>query len=71
MSLGEFIEILERNNIPKDVKLLNDPEWEYGPTEVCELWYCEETNALALTQDTCDEDYVDKTHKRLKWIQLR
>lgn len=47
----ELVEYIEKNNIPKDVKLLSDSGWECSATGIRAVYYDKKNNILYLYQD--------------------
>lgn len=52
MRLNTLLELLEKCDVPEDVKLLSDSGWECGATEMDGVYYNSVRNMLVFTQDT-------------------
>ena len=62
MTFEELEDIITRNNIPKNVRLLSDSGWECGETEMDGVYYDETENTLIFTQyiGKYDDRYFNK-----------
>ena len=60
MTFEKLAEIMERNQIPKDVKLMSDSGWECCETDMDGLYYSKSENVLIFTQhgDMNIGDYI-------------
>ncbi|MBR3117688.1 MAG: hypothetical protein IKF29_00460 [Oceanobacillus sp.] len=56
MTFEELEDIIARNNIPKNVKLLSDSGWECCETDMDGVYYDETKNELIFRQDLCKHD---------------
>lgn len=58
-------EIIENNNVPKNVKLLSDSGWECGSTDMDGVYYNPSRNEIVFTQegDCYDNYFKDKNWK--------
>jgi hypothetical protein len=67
VTFGKLKQIVEDNNIPDDVTLMSDSEWECGATDMDGVYYNEEENTIVFTQEGNEyEDYwEDKNWKLL------
>lgn len=63
-----LLELIEKHNIPKDVKLLSDSGWEYGATEMDGVYYNIDRNTLLFTQDTSTSG---KYFGVVNWVLLK
>ena len=50
MTFGQLLDIFEKNNVPKDAKLLSDSGWECGATQMNGIHYNAEKNIVIFTQ---------------------
>lgn len=61
------MEILERimkeNNIPKDVHLMSDSEWECDPTEMDGIFYNRQSNTIVFTQGGLTERRYEESEE--------
>ena len=57
MTFEKLSNLIESNNIPKDVKLMSDSGWECDATEMNGIFYNQEDNVLVFTQDKNDCNY--------------
>ncbi len=74
MTLAMLNDICNRNNIPEDVTLLSDSNWECCETQIGAVWYSEIDNAIVLTQSEYgngdhqykvdDQSWHDMTHNQ-------
>lgn len=64
----ELLEYIEKNNIPKDVRLLSDSGWECDPTGIRAVYYDKKNNVLYLYQD---KDIFGNDKRRSKAEQLK
>lgn len=61
MTFNILNQIIEENDIPKDVHLQSDSGWECSETEMDGVWYNRSTNTIIFTQDGDEYDnYADK-----------
>ena len=61
MTFEELENIITRNNIPKNVRLLSDSGWECSETDMDGVYYDETKNELIFRQDICKyDDYFNK-----------
>ena len=61
MTFNELEDIITRNNIPKNVRLLSDSGWECGETEMDGVYYDETENTLIFTQEINQyDDYFNE-----------
>lgn len=67
MTFGLLNEIIEKNNIPKDVTLMSDSGCECYATEMDGVYYNIKTNTIVFTQDG---DKYDDYRKDDKWKLL-
>lgn len=67
MTFSNLSQIIEDNNIPKDVKLMSDSGWECSETDMDGVYYNKDTNTIIFTQYTSDYDkyYDDENWKVL------
>ena len=71
MKFNELCEIIEQNNIPKDVELLSDSGWECDATSMNGVYYNKEENVIVFTQCCGEyEDYDKRCHHNSKYIAL-
>ena len=68
MTFGLLKKIIEKNNIPEDVKLLQDCGWECCATDLDGVWYNAKRNEIQFTQ--CgkfefngENEYTDMPHE--------
>lgn len=67
MTFKRLEELIIKNNIPKDVKLMSDSGWECCETEMNGVYYNQNDNCIIFTQ-TCDK-YCE--YEKLKnWKRL-
>lgn len=66
MTFEELENIITRNNITKNVKLLSDSGWECCATDMDGVYYDETKNELIFTQNICK--YVDKYFNNIKCV---
>ena len=50
MTINLLKQLIEDNNISKDVKLLSNSAWGGGETEIGGVWYSEKYNVIIFTQ---------------------
>lgn len=50
MIFSKLQNIIETNNIPKDVKLMSDSGWECDATEMSAAYYYQKGNVVVFTQ---------------------
>ena len=68
MTFKKLCEILEKNNIPKDVHLMSDSGWECSTTEMDGIYYNKKENIIVFTQEANEyEGY----HKLRNWRELK
>ena len=69
MTFGKLKELIEKHNIPQNVKLLSDSGWECNETEMDGVYYNEKENHIIFTQyfDECNYYYDNKDYKELLW----
>jgi len=51
LTFEKLKELIEKHNIPTDVKLLSDSGWECDETEMDGVFYNEKENHIIFTQD--------------------
>lgn len=51
MNINLLNQLIEDNNISKDVKLLSDSGWDLSETEIGGVWYSESYNTIIFTQN--------------------
>lgn len=61
MTFEELNDLIEKHNIPKDVKLMSDSGWECEPTNMDGVYYFKEDNLIIFTQGSKYDDYIDAT----------
>lgn len=61
MTYEELTNIIEKNNIPKNVKLMSDSGWEFSETDMDGVYYDNLCNILIFKQDIShmDRDYFN------------
>ena len=59
MTFEKLNELIEKHNIPKDVKLMSDSGWECGSTDMDGAYYFKEDNLIIFTQGDKYDDYLD------------
>ena len=69
MRLKELYEIVERNNIPKDVILQSDSGWECNETDMDIIYYNKKENKLVFLGEM--ECQVYKYHEDKEWERLK
>lgn len=52
MKVKDFLEVLEKHNIPEDVKILSDSGWECDATDIEAVYYNKEKNFIVLVQSS-------------------
>lgn len=57
MTFEKLKELIEKHNIPSNVKLLSDSGWECDATEMDGVFYNEEENHIIFTQDYDEDKY--------------
>lgn len=67
--------VIEKNNIPENVRLRQDCGWECSATELNGVWYNAERNEIQFTQsgktEFDDEDeFSDRPGEQGSWILL-
>jgi len=67
MTFELLSEIIEKNNIPKNVSLISDSGWECCSTEMDGVYYNPKDNEIVFTQDG---DEFESYHKDDKWKLL-
>ena len=62
LTFEELNNIIEKYNIPKNVVLMSDSEWECDPTDMLGIYYNEKENIIMFTQYFSDSEtyYTDK-----------
>ncbi len=65
MTFEMLSEIIERHNIPKNVRLMSDSGWEVDATDMCGVFYNEQENILVFTQHTDDSDHYSNEKWRI------
>lgn len=51
MTFKELKELIEKHNIPSDVKLLSESGWEYSETEMDVVYYNKKENRIIFRQE--------------------
>ena len=59
MTFEELNDLIEKHNIPRDVKLMSNSGWECGPTEMDGVYYFKEDNLIIFTQGSEYDDYLN------------
>ena len=54
MTFEKLAELIDKNNIPKNVALESDSGWECGPTGMDGVYYNQTKNMIVFTQGFCD-----------------
>lgn len=57
MTYKKLKEIIEKNNIPEDVKFESDSGWECGPTDMDGIYYNKSENTIVFTQGYWHDPY--------------
>ena len=69
MTFEKLKELIEKHNIPSNVKLLSDSGWECNETDMNGVFYNEKENHIIFTQ-SYQEDYeqyvMDTDYKELR-----
>ena len=67
MTFEKLKELIEKHNIPTDVKLLSDSGWECNETDMDGVYYNEKENHIIFTQefDEYNNYYDNKDYKEL------
>ena len=50
MTYKHLSDIIEKNNIPEEVRLMSDSGWECNETEMNGVWYSRKDNRIIFTQ---------------------
>lgn len=68
MTFEKLQALIEKHNIPKNVKLWSDSGWECNPTDMDGVYYNEKENHIIFTQSFSEyETYEnDKDYKELR-----
>lgn len=68
MTFEKLQALIEKHNIPSNVKLLSDSGWECDETEMDGVYYNEKENHIIFTQEFSDyEQYArDTDYKELR-----
>lgn len=59
MTFEELNNLIEKHNVPRDVKLISNSGWECGPTEMDGVYYFKEDNSIIFTQGSEHDDYLN------------
>ena len=59
MTFEKLTELIEKNNIPENVKLESDSGWEYGRTDMDGVYYNQTKNLIVFTQGFCECNYSE------------
>lgn len=65
MTFELLTEIIEKNNIPKNVTLLSDSGWECYATDMNGIYYAPKANIIVFTQDGYEESYHEDDEWKL------
>ena len=68
MTFEKLKELIEKYNIPSNVKLLSDSGWECDETEMDGVFYNEEENHIIFTQEFSE---YEKYSNRIDYKELR
>lgn len=62
MTYRELTDIITKNNIPENVRLMSDSGWECSATDMNGVYYDETTNTIIFTQNISkyDMNYFNK-----------
>lgn len=60
MTFAILKELIEKNNIPEDVRLTSDSGWECDATDMDGVYYSESRNEIVFTQEGGSFDRVRK-----------
>jgi len=73
MTFDQLEKIIKENNIPSNVKLQSDSEWECGPTEMDGVYYNKKENTMYFTQigKASDSYYGEEDMQILHGINKR
>lgn len=59
MTFEELNNLIEKHNIPKNVRLMSDSGWECGATDMDGVYYFKDINTIIFTQGSKYDDYLD------------
>lgn len=59
MTFEKLAELINKNNIPKNVTLESDSGWECGPTGMDGVYYNQKKNVIVFTQGVCEGNYSE------------
>ena len=59
MTFKELNDLIEKHNIPKDVKLMSNSGWECSPTDMDGVYYFKKDKLIIFTQGSKYDDYID------------
>lgn len=65
MTFEKLKELIEKNKIPNNAKLLSDSDWECDKTEMNWVFYNEKENHVIFTQEFKWEYLINKDYKML------
>ena len=75
LTFEKLAEIIERNQIPKSVRLMSDSGWKCDPTEMTIMYYSKKENVIVFSQDAGDGAHCTVCHKQYydkpDWVILK
>ena len=69
LSFKDLADFIKKYNIPEDVQLYSDSEWECGPTHCGMAFYNPVTNELVFTQGYSYSEYAHDYPESEGWIR--
>lgn len=57
MKINTLLELINKHNIPDDVLLQSDSDWECGATDTDGVYYNKKLNVIVFTQSVNVSDY--------------
>ena len=69
MTIADLKLILKQNGIPENATIYSDSGWECCETGIGDIFYSPKDNAIVLTQDNPEKDYVYKVDDK-DWHDL-
>ena len=64
MTIEEFINKIDKADIPYNASIMSDSGWECDPTDCSRIFFDKENNVIVLTQEDYPSAYVDETRWR-------
>lgn len=68
LTFKDLSDILRKNNVPEDVRLMSDSGWECGSTDMCGIWYNKADNTVVFTQHGSESE--EKYYYGKDWVLL-